>query len=73
MVAYSRTVTSSCVCLSFGIVTNEGGGLDLEKDAFAPEEPVGEEAEDDEGEGEGDRGRFGGVAMGEEVNVDPIP
>ncbi len=34
---------------------------------------VGEEADGDEGDGEGQRGVFGGVVEGEEVVVDPEP
>jgi hypothetical protein len=34
-------------------------GLDFEEDVFSVEEPVGEEADDDEGQGEGDGGDLG--------------
>jgi len=49
------------------------GSLDLEEDAFAPEEPVGNEADDDESQGEGDGGGFCRVAVGESVDVEPVP
>ena len=50
-----------------------GFASDFEEDAFAVEEQVGEEAEGDKGEGESDGGDFGRVAMGEDVEIDPVP
>ena len=56
-----------------GRASRWGSPSDLEEEAFAPEEPVGEEAEQDEDDGEGERGVVGGVAVREEVVVGPEP
>jgi hypothetical protein len=47
--------------------------LDFEEDAFAVEEQVGQEADGDEGQGEGQRSVLCAAVEGEEVVVDPEP
>jgi hypothetical protein len=48
-------------------------GLDFDEDAFAPEEPVGEEADGDKSEGEGHGCVLCAPVEGEEVMVGPEP